>query len=137
MSAVRFAVSIPPQLLKKFDSLLRERKYTNRSEAVRDLIRDFAVEDEWEKGKEAVGSLTLVYDSKVRGVAEKLTKVQHEHHACIISSMHVHLDEHNCLEVLIIKGKTDKIKRIADSLVSSRGVKHGKLVMTTTGKGME
>jgi CopG family nickel-responsive transcriptional regulator len=131
---VRFGVSIPPKLLKKFDSLIKERKYTNRSEAIRDLIREFAVGEEWRKGKEVVGSLTLVYNHDVRGIAEKLTHLQHSFHGNIISSMHIHLDEQNCMEILVLRGDAEKIKKVADSLISSKGVKHGKLTMTTTGK---
>lgn len=131
MTVTRFGVSIDEKLLERFDELIGEKGYANRSEAIRDLIRDTLVAEKWEKGKDAVGSLTLVYDHHVRGVDDKLTDLQHEHYTSVIASMHAHLDEHNCMEVIIIKGKTDDIKRIADSLIASRGVKHGKLVMTT------
>jgi CopG family nickel-responsive transcriptional regulator len=131
---VRFGVSLSSELLKKFDKVIGEKNYTNRSEAIRDLIRDFLVGEEWEKGKEVVGSLTLLYDHEVRGVDERLTDIQHSHHAHIISSMHVHLDERNCIEVLVIRGIAEEVKKIADSLISARGVKHGKLVMTSTGR---
>jgi CopG family nickel-responsive transcriptional regulator len=131
---VRFGVSLSSELLKKFDKVIGEKNYTNRSEAIRDLIRDFLVGEEWEKGKEVVGSLTLLYDHEVRGVDERLTDIQHLHHAHIISSMHVHLDEQNCIEVLVIRGIAEEVKKIADSLISARGVKHGKLVMTSTGR---
>jgi CopG family nickel-responsive transcriptional regulator len=122
------------ELLAKFDKVIGEKNYMNRSEAIRDLIRDFLVGEEWEKGKEVVGSLTLLYDHEVRGVDERLTDIQHSHHAHIISSMHVHLDERNCIEVLVIRGIAEEVKKIADSLISARGVKHGKLVMTSTGR---
>ncbi|MEM2924482.1 MAG: nickel-responsive transcriptional regulator NikR [Methanocellales archaeon] len=121
-------------LLRKFDEVIEEKGYMNRSEAIRDLIRDFLVSEEWERGKEVIGSLTLLYDHEVRGVDEKLTDIQHSHHAHIISSMHVHLDERNCIEVLVIKGVSEEVKKIADTLISARGVKHGKLVMTSTGR---
>ena len=130
----RFGISIPNKLLKKFDSLIDEKGYTNRSEAIRDLIRNFLVEEEWDGTGEVVGSLTLVYDHDVRGVSDKLTEIQHNFHGNIISSMHVHLDEHNCMEVLVIAGSVESVKNIASSLVASRGVKHGKLVMTTRGQ---
>ncbi len=129
----RFGISIPNKLLKKFDALIDEKGYTNRSEAIRDLIRNCLVEEEWSGTGEVVGSLTLVYDHDVRGVSDKLTELQHSFHGNIISSMHVHLDEHNCMEVLVITGKAGDVKNIASSLIVSRGVKHGKLVMTTSG----
>ncbi|GBE17662.1 MAG TPA: nickel-responsive transcriptional regulator NikR [Euryarchaeota archaeon] len=133
----RFGISIPNKLLKKFDTLIDEKGYTNRSEAIRDLIRNFLVEEEWGGTGEVVGSLTLVYDHDVRGVSDKLTEMQHSFHGNIISSMHVHLDEHNCMEVLVIAGSVESVKKIASSLVASRGVKHGKLVMTTKGKNLD
>lgn len=133
----RFGVSIPPELLERFDPLIKEKGYANRSEAIRDLIRDFLVSDEWKKSREeGIGSLTIVYGHDVRGVQDKLTDLQHRHHSKVISSMHVHLDEHNCMEILVIKGRMDEIKGITNGIISSKGVKHGKLVMTTTGKGL-
>ena len=135
---VRFSTTIAPKLLEQFDKILEEKGYANRSEGIRDLIRDFLVEREWEEKKgEAVGSLTLLYDHDVRGVSDKLVELQHSHHANILSSMHVHLDEHNCLEVLVIKGKANEIQHISDGLIAARGVKHGKLVMSSTGKELE
>ncbi len=131
---VRFGVSLNSELLRKFDEIIEEKSYMNRSEAIRDLIRDFLVSEEWEKGKEVVGSLTLLYDHEVRGVDERLIDIQHSSYGHIISSMHVHLDERNCIEVLVIKGLAEEVKKIADSLISARGVKHGKLVMTSTGR---
>lgn len=114
---------------------MKESGYQNRSEAVRDLIRGMAVEEEWKSEKhEVVGTITLVYSHDSRDLADKLTDIQHSHHKNIISTTHVHLDEHNCLETLIVRGKAKKIKEIADSLISAKGVKHGKLVTTTTGK---
>ena len=135
---VRFSTTITPKLLERFDEILEEKGYANRSEGIRDLVRNFIVASEWEKEEgEAVGSLTLLYDHDVRGVSDKLVELQHTHHANILSSMHVHLDEHNCLEVLVIKGKAREIGKISDALIASRGVKHGKLVMTSAGKELE
>ena len=133
---IRFGVSISSGLLDKFDELIETKGYVNRSEAIRDLIRDYLVEHEWEKDAETMGSVTLVYDHHVRELTESLTALQHEFHSSIISSMHVHVDEHNCLEVIVIRGKGSKVKEIADRLISTKGVKHGKLTMTTTGKGL-
>jgi len=123
-------------LLGKFDELIESKGYAKRSEAIRDLIRDYLVEHEWEKDAETMGAVTVVYDHHVRELTESLTALQHEFHSSIISSMHVHVDEHNCLEVVVIRGKGSKVKEIADRLISTKGVKHGKLTMTTTGKGL-
>ncbi|RLE07704.1 nickel-responsive transcriptional regulator NikR, partial [Candidatus Aerophobetes bacterium] len=131
----RFGVSMEKSLLKSFDELILRKGYTNRSEAVRDLIRDRLVEEEWRGGeKEMIGTITLVYNHHTRGLLDTLTDLQHHFHELIISTMHLHLDEENCLEVLAVKGRADKIKAVADKLISVRGVKHGKLTMTTTGK---
>lgn len=132
---MRFGVSLNEKLLKEFDRFIASKGYTNRSEAIRDLIREKLVEREWETGeKETVGTITIVYDHETRELLEKLTHFQHQHLDLIISTTHVHLDEHNCLEVLIVKGKGKKIKDIANKLISTKGVKHGKLIATTTGK---
>src|SRR3954465_4817705 len=102
----RIGVAIDSDLLQKFDSLIAERGYTNRSEAFRDIIRDELVRKSWESGDgEVVGTVTLVYDHHVRMLGEKLTDLQHDHHQNILSTIHVHLDHDNCLEVLIVKGK--------------------------------
>jgi len=132
---VRFGVSMEKGLLENFDKLISKKGYTNRSEGMRDLIRDFLVEEEWKTNKkEMIGTITLVYNHHIRGLSDTLTDLQHHFHNLIISTTHLHLDEDNCLEVLIVKGRADKIKEVADKLVSTRGVKHGKLTMTTTGK---
>lgn len=131
---VRFGVSLDQRLLAEFDRHIRRRHYTNRSEALRDLIRNNLVGDEWDDDKETVGTITFVYDHHVRDLASKLTDIQHDYHGQILSGMHVHLDHNHCLEVLVVKGKGTDIKKVADALVSVKGVKHGKLTMTTTGK---
>lgn len=132
---IRFGVSLSEKLLKRFDKFIIEKGYTNRSEAIRDLIREKLVELEWEEGKnETVGTVTLVYDHETRELLDKLTHFQHQHLDLIISATHVHLDEHNCLEVLIVKGKANAIKCLANKLISTKGIKHGKLTATTTGK---
>jgi len=136
MELIRFGVSINSELLNKFDKLIKSKGYVNRSEAIRDLIRDYLVEYEWEEDIETMGSVTLVYDHHVRELTESLTSLQHDYHSSIISSMHVHIDEHNCLEVILIMGKGSKVKEIADRLISTKGIKHGKLTMTTTGKSL-
>lgn len=132
---VRFGVSIDNQLMKKFDALISSKGYKNRSEAIRDLIRDRLVEEEWEAGeKETVGTITIVYNHHTRELEHALTDMQHQSFDKIISALHVHLDAHNCLEVLVVRGRSRDIRRIADRLIGTRGVKHGKLTMTTTGR---
>ena len=133
---VRFGVSLDHHLLDDFDALIRQRKYTNRSEALRDLIRENLVGQEWDDNKDTVGTVTIVYDHHVRDLTRKLTDIQHRYQLLIVSGMHVHLDHDNCLEVLVVKGKGSDIKKVSDALVSTKGVKHGKLTMTTTGKGL-
>jgi CopG family nickel-responsive transcriptional regulator len=131
---VRFGIAIDDGLLERFDKLVDEKGYANRSEAIRDLIRDALVEQVWEAGnEETVGTVTLVYNHHVHDLSDRLTEQQHQHHTEIISALHVHLDAHNCLEVLVVRGKASIVKKIADTLIGVKGVKHGKLVMTTTG----
>ncbi len=134
---VRFGVSINKGLLVQFDKIIEEKGYSNRSEAIRDLIRNQMVELEWEKEEEEVaGTVTLIYDHHVRGLSELLLEVQHSFHDLILSTMHLHLDHHNCLEVLAVKGAAREVRRIAERLISVKGVKHGRLSITTTGKNL-
>jgi len=132
---VRFGVSLEGELSKKFDTLINKRGYTNRSEAIRDLIRDEFVKEEWTRTKlEVSGVISLVYDHHKRELIDHLINIQHDHQSIIIASQHIHLDHDNCLEVVVIKGKADQIKSLASKLRSVKGVKHGELVMTTIGK---
>ena len=134
---VRFGISLDEKLLESFDQLIEQKNYMNRSEAIRDLIRASLVEERLgSEDQEAVGTVTLVYNHHVRDLSDKLTEHQHSHHDQIISALHVHLDAHNCLEVLIIRGPVRDIKQIANELIGVKGVKHGKLVMTTTGEDL-
>lgn len=131
----RFGVSMENGLLKDFDRLITSKGYTNRSEAIRDIIRGHLVEQEWSsEKKEVVGTITIVYSHETRELTETLTELQHEYFESIVSSVHVHLDEHNCLEVLIVKGNAGNVKKISDRLIGTKGVKHGKLTTTTTGR---
>ncbi len=130
----RFGVSIPSRLLGKFDSLIGEKGYQNRSEALRDLIRNYLVEEEWASDEQTIGTVTLVYDHHVREVSEELNSIQHDMGEAIISSLHVHLDHHLCLEVIVVRGRAGEIKRMADRLIGTRGVVHGKLTGATVGK---
>jgi len=131
---VRFGVSIDERLLQRFDALVAEMSYVNRSEALRDLIRNALVEDQWKAGDtEAIGTVTLVYDHRAHDLADKLTDHQHSHHVEIVSTLHVHLDARYCLEVIVLRGVARELKHIADGLIGTKGVKHGKFVATTTG----
>ncbi len=129
----RFGISIDSDLLESFDRLITGKGYQNRSEAIRDLIRAALVEDKTVAGhEEMVGTITMVYNHHVRDLADKLTEHQHQHHHQIVSALHVHLDAHNCLEVLVLRGSSSEINRIADELLGVKGVKHGKLFLTSS-----
>jgi len=133
---VRFGTSLDRDLLDRFDLHIKGRRYTNRSEALRDLIRDKLVGEEWSENKETVGTITFIYDHHVRDLNHKLTHIQHDVQGLILAGMHVHLDHDHCLEVLVVKGKGAAIRKIADTILSIKGVKHGKLAMTTTGRAL-
>ncbi len=133
----RIGVAIDAGLLRKFDQLIAGRGYTNRSEAFRDLIREDLVEQTWERaGSRVVGTVTLVYDHHVRKLGDRLTDLQHDHYHQILSALHVHLDHDHCLEVLVVRGRAGDVRKIADALLSTKGVKHGRLTITTTGAGL-
>jgi CopG family nickel-responsive transcriptional regulator len=135
--AVRFSISVPGPLARQLDEMVHEKGYDNRSLAVADMIRAQLVEHRQEFADEEIaGTVTLVYDHHKQHVQAALTDIQHDHHEVIVSTLHVHLDHHNCLEVLVVRGKAGLIKRIADELIAAKGVKHGKLTVTTTGKNL-
>lgn len=137
MPVSRFGVSIPEKLVAAFDERIRSKGYRNRSEAIRDIMRDYLVEDEWASHKgEVVGTITVVFDHSTRELSHILTELQHHFHGSVVCSTHVHLDEHNCLEVIVVKGEASEVQSIGDRLISTRGVKHGKLVCTTTGRDL-
>jgi len=132
----RFGISMETNLLEQFDSHIEKKGYENRSEAIRDLIRASLIEEKSARDdEEIVGTVTLVYNHHVRDLSDKLTEHQHAYHHQIVSALHVHLDAHNCLEVVVVKGKALEIKRIADELIGVKGVKHGKMVMTAIADG--
>ena len=131
---IRFGVSLEKELLDRFDKLLREKNYPNRSEAIRDLIREDLVRKEWIGGKEVAGAITLVYDHHKRELVSKLTDIQHTFYDVIISTQHIHLDPANCLEIVVVKGRPRKVEELAQKLRSTKGVKHGSLTMATTGR---
>jgi CopG family nickel-responsive transcriptional regulator len=133
----RIGISLEEDLLKQFDRLIAEKGYENRSEAVRDLIRDALVQREWQESKtreERVAVAVLVYDHDSSSLAQKLAHIQHENHRAVVSALHVHMDEHNCLEVLVLRGQGGQVASMGEGLVSTKGVKYGKLVPATTGQ---
>lgn len=133
----RFGVSLDEELLEHFDALCAVKGYSNRSEAIRDLIRKALVAEEWQQADgQGAGTLTLVYDHHKNDLARRLTQMQHDEHDIIIATLHVHLDHHNCLEVLILKGEAARVRALADKLISCKGVKHGTFSGTTTGQDL-
>ena len=136
MNLIRFGVSLPEDLMKKFDRLVKRRRYPNRSEAIRDLIRRELVQEDIASDRVVAGVLSLLYDHHKTAISETLTALQHDHHKSIISTTHVHLDHDNCLEVILLHGRAKDITRFADSIISIKGVKHGGLHLTSTGKGL-
>ncbi len=133
----RISVSLPQKLLSQYDEMVKEKGYDDRSPAVADMMRAQLVEHREKTGNgEIARTITLVYDHHTQHVQEALTEIQHDHHDVIVSTMHVHLDHHNCLEVLVVRGKATQIKKIADELIAAKGVKHGKLTVTSTGKDL-
>ena len=133
----RTGVSLENDLLEEFDRLLAKRGYANRSEAFRDLIREALLTDSIVSNKPAVGTLTLVYDHHVPSLGQKLTEIQHRAGAMVLAATHVHLDNHYCLEVIIMKGRSREIQAIAGGMLALRGVELGKLVLTNSGKSLK
>lgn len=131
---VRFGVSLEKELLQKFDKRLKEKKYTNRSEAIRDLIRDDLVKKEWHENKVVTGAITLVYNHHKRELVNLLMDIQHDYHDTILSTQHLHLDDDNCLEIIVIKGKAKQVEELYLQLKSAKGVKHAGFAEATTGK---
>ena len=135
----RIGVSLEQELLERFDEVIAEKGYQNRSEAIRDLIRDALVQRQWSRSEgeeEKVAVVTLVYDHDASSLAQKLAHIQHENHRAVVSALHVHMDEHNCLEVLVLRGGTREVLRMGEGLVATKGVKYGKLVPATTGQDL-
>ena len=127
----RFGVSVEPKLLNKFDKMIKKEGYTNRSEAIRDLIRrDLIIVKNKDPDAEAIGTLTMIYDHHSGNLTSKLLDIQHNHHSEILTTTHVHIDHHNCLEILVLKGKAGNIQKLADNIKALKGIKHGELVIT-------
>ena len=133
----RFSVSLPQRLLRDLDAMVREKGYVNRSLAIADMVRDRLVDHRQQLGDRPIaGTITLVYDHHRSHVQGVLTELQHDHHQQIISTLHVHLDHDNCLEVIVVRGDAGRVKKLADELIAAKGVKHGKLTITSTGKDL-
>ena len=134
---VRFGVSLEKSLLDRFDLLIREKQYTNRSEALRDLIRRELVHRAWQGGSDVAGAITLIYDHHKRDVMSRVTDTQHAFQEAIISTQHIHLDHDNCLEIVAARGKAEEVRKLADALRSIKGVRHATLSMSSTGQEIE
>lgn len=134
---VRFGVSLEKKLLYRFDTLLGKQGYKTRSEAIRDLIRQELVKKEWEDDQNVAGAITYIYDHHKRGLTNQLINIQHDHQDMIISTQHVHLDHDNCLEIAVVKGRAREVQVLANKLRSVKGVRHGTLSMSSTGKSIE
>jgi CopG family nickel-responsive transcriptional regulator len=138
MSALaRFGVSLEKVLLDKFDRYIRERNYSNRSEALRDMIRQELIKKEWLEGEYVAGAITLIYDHHRKDLLNRITDIQHDYQKMIISTQHVHLDHDNCLEIVAVRGNPGEVQKLADRLKAIKGVKHGTLSMSSTGKNIE
>jgi CopG family nickel-responsive transcriptional regulator len=133
---MRVGISLPENLLNKFDEIILQRGYSSRSEGVRDAIRSYIVNFEWmsDVHGERVGVITIVYSHSQRGLEDNLTEIQHEFGGLIQSSLHVHLDHDNCLAVVVLRGEGQDVRKAAEKMMSLKGVKHVKLTTTSLGK---
>jgi len=131
---IRFGISLEKELSQKFDKRIKRKGYTNRSEAIRDLIRQDLVDQAWQEGSEIAGAVTLIYDHHKRELMNKITDIQHDFQKVIISAQHIHLDHDNCLEIVAVKGDPQEVLKLANMLKAVKGVKHGTLSMSATGK---
>jgi len=133
----RIGIAIPDDLLEEFDRLIEKRGYATRSEAVRDLVRNELVDEiSASPNAEVYGTVTLIYDHHARLLLDKLTEIQHQYHEAIISSLHVHLDHDNCLEVILVRGESPLVQKLANALIATKGVKHGRFMLTTSGRDL-
>ena len=130
---IRFGVSLEEDLLEKFDTLRRTENYSNRSEAIRDLIREKLVRKQWIAGEEVVGVITLVYDHHRRELMNRLAEIQHHAYRSIISTQHIHMDHDNCLEIIVVRGDGKEIHGLADTIRTEKGVKFCTVSAATTG----
>ena len=134
---IRFGVSLEKGLLDKFDKTIRKRKWASRSDALRDLIRAELVKKEWTEGDEVAGAVTLIYDHHRKDMLGRLTDLQHDYQRLVLSTLHIHLDHDHCLEIIAVKGKPAEIQKLAETLRTIQGVKHGTLTMSATGRNLD
>ncbi|MCC6490708.1 MAG: nickel-responsive transcriptional regulator NikR [Candidatus Hydrogenedentes bacterium] len=130
----RLSISIEQPLLDRLEVMIRESGYTNRSEYIRDLIRNRIVKEEWERNEEALGTITLLYDHHQRGLSDRLTDLQHDHHHAILATTHLHLDHHLCAEMIMVRGRASMVRKLADAMRKEKGVLHAELSLSSTGK---
>ncbi len=131
---VRLSFSLEKPLLKRLERLVKLHRYANRSEYLRDLIRSRLVDQEWERNQEALGTVTLIYNHQARHLSDAILDLQHRHHGAVLATTHLHLDEHICAEMIMIKGRAGRIREISDALSQQKGVLHSTLAMSSTGK---
>ena len=132
MSVIRFGVSLDQETMQQLDSYVTVNRFPNRSQAVRNLIEKYAVEQKWQCDNQVAGAIVIVYDHHKRNIDNEINEVQHEHHHLILSTQHVHLDHETCLETIAVKGKASELTQLADKIITLKGIHHGKLVMTRT-----
>jgi CopG family nickel-responsive transcriptional regulator len=137
MNLIRFGISIPQKLSRQFDEYLKKKNYTSRSEGIRDLIRKALIQEEIEQNVEVVAVVSLLYNHHKRELSERLIELQHSKNQIVLSSTHIHLDHHNCIEVIIMRGLSQDVKRLADTLIATKGVKHGTIEMSSTGQNLD
>ncbi len=133
----RITISVEEPLLKQFESFVAQNGYPTRSEAMKGLMRKALIEEEWQRGTDVAGAISIVYDHHKGGVLQKLVDVQHDFGPLIVCTQHVHLDHHNCMEVLVVRGRAAGIRKLLAKLKSAKGLKHSSLMMATTGKGVD
>jgi CopG family nickel-responsive transcriptional regulator len=132
-NVTRFGVSIESQLLERFDGYIRDKDYPNRSEAIRDLIRDALVAEDWETEKMIAGGIALVYDHHHNQLVNHLIDIQHDFHEMVLASQHIHLDHDNCLEILVVRGVASEVHKLYDQLAAEKGIKHISVIRSTIG----
>ena len=132
MSVVRFGVSLDKEIMENLDQFVKMNNFPNRSQAIRNLIEKFAVEQKWQCDNEVAGAIVVVYDHHKRNIDNEINEVQHDYHNLILSTQHVHLNHETCLETIAVKGKASELTALADRIITLKGIHHGKLIMTRT-----
>jgi CopG family nickel-responsive transcriptional regulator len=130
MSLKRFGVSLESDLLDELDKMVDRNKFSNRSQAIRFLVKKNIVEEKWNKDLEVTGAIVITYDQNIRELNVKVNKLQHEYHCLILAGQHIHIDDHSCIEVIAVKGNARKILNLANKFKAIKGIKHGELVMS-------